>query len=107
MRIYWSLRSIPELAHLGNRELGELWRDARWQTFRHWQTWLGLLACGLCAGLGSSLGGPIGAGVGGGVGGAIAGQVLFRVAEPYLVEAARRRGLVPPAAVQPRSDSLR
>lgn len=37
--------------------------------YRHWQTWIGVAACGLCAYTGSRLGGLAGAALGGLIGG--------------------------------------
>jgi hypothetical protein len=53
--------------------------------YEHWETWVGLLLCGLCAGLGRYLGGKyfgqsnISAGVGGGI-----GALLFRGVTKYV-----------------------
>jgi len=44
--------------------------------FRHWQSWLGLVACGICGAAGAHIGmlnghSVIGAAIGGGIGGYI------------------------------------
>jgi len=84
MRIYWTLRQIPELATLSRAERGLVWRRAYRKAFRHWQTWAGLAACGVLSGIGGYVGGLfghsyIGAVVGGGVGGFVFSQVLAHV----------------------------
>jgi hypothetical protein len=89
MQIYWSLKSIPELSGLPRAERGRRWRAAYRKTFRHWQTWVSLLALGLCSVLGEYLGSLtgsqfIGSVVGAGVGGLIYGQVATELARPYL-----------------------
>jgi hypothetical protein len=45
MPIYWTLKSIPELSQLPPKERGIVWRRVYKMTFRHWQTWIGLLGC--------------------------------------------------------------
>jgi len=84
MRIYWTLRQIPELATLSRAERGLVWRRAYRKAFGHWQTWAGLAACGVLSGIGGYVGGLfghsyIGAVVGGGVGGFVFSQVLAHV----------------------------
>jgi len=92
MQIYWTLKQIPELAGLSRRERGHRWRAAYMRALRHWQTLVGLVACGLCAGAGSVVGGLvgtqlvgsiIGAGIGGGIGGLVFSQVAIWVARRY------------------------
>ena len=92
MKIYWTLESVPELAALPKQERMRVWRWASKQIFKHWQTWVGLIVCGLCAGMGSQVGhavgldssGYVGAGIGGGIGGFIYSQIAIRVALPYI-----------------------
>ena len=84
MRIYWTVRQIPELAALPRAERGVVWRRAYARAFRHWQTWAGLVSCGALAGVGGYVGGLlghayVGAGVGGGVGGFVFWQVVIHV----------------------------
>ena len=57
MPIYWTLKSIPELAQLSSAELDQAWLRVYRKMFRHWQTWAGLVACGALAGLGTHFGG--------------------------------------------------
>ncbi len=85
MPIYWTLKSVPELSHLPRQERGRAWRRVGYKTLRHWQAWLGLIACGACAGLGGYVGGSfghsiVGAAVGGGIGGFIFSQASIHVA---------------------------
>lgn len=60
-------------------------REAKMRHYQHWETWLGLLVCGLCAGLGSYFGGEyvqhpsISTGIGGSI-----GALLFRAATKYV-----------------------
>ena len=85
MAIFWTLKSIPELANLSARDRRVHWRRAYRRTWRHWQTWAGLFACAICAGLGAGFGtlgdhSVIGAMIGGGVGGFVFGQATVHVA---------------------------
>ncbi len=43
MRIYWSLKSIPELSDLPNEERRQIWVATRRGPFRHWQYWAAVL----------------------------------------------------------------
>ncbi|CAG9196349.1 conserved hypothetical protein [Burkholderia vietnamiensis] len=88
MEVFWTLKSIPELANLPARDRRVNWRRAYFRSWRHWQTWAGLLACALCAALGAGLsaraGHPVvGAVVGGAVGGFVFGQAVVRVARAH------------------------
>ena len=56
MQIYWNLKSIPELSQLPPAERSSVWRRVSRKTFRHWQTWVGLIACLEFPVLGSHLG---------------------------------------------------
>jgi len=90
MPIYWSLKSIPELATVPRAERDRAWRRAYGKTFRHWETWVALLACGACAALGGYVGGQlgsviIGAAVGGGIGGFLFRQIAIGVARRHYV----------------------
>jgi len=83
MKIYWTLKSIPELSHLTFQERGKRWRSAYKLIFRHWQTWCGLLICGLCVGAGTSYYGTPGLIISGGLGGFIYGNIAVYVARRY------------------------
>ncbi len=88
MKLYWTLKSIPELQELDKSDRKEAWRFAYKKCFRHWQTYLGLAICGLCAGLGSSIsdGSIWGSALGGGLGGFIYGQITTSVSRKYLYQ---------------------
>ena len=44
MRIYWSLKSIPELSGLPPLARARAWFCCVHKTYRHWQTWLGFVS---------------------------------------------------------------
>jgi hypothetical protein len=44
MAIYWSFRSVPELARFSRAERNRLWRRCSGQVFRHWQMWIAIAA---------------------------------------------------------------
>ena len=97
MPIYWSLKQIPELAGLSAEERSVAWRRASMKTFRHWQTWVALVACGLCGAAGSMVGGHLGssllgAAVGGGIGGFLFGQVATSIARKHYRELLQGKG---------------
>jgi hypothetical protein len=72
MRLYWSIKHIPELAGLPADEQGRLWRQGYFEAFRDWQMWASLAVVGAGAAVGSLLGASVGWQiVGGAVGGAI------------------------------------
>ncbi len=79
MKIYWTHKSIPELKDLSMRERGRRWRSAYKSAFRHWQTWGGLVLCGVLAGAGAYFGGTVGTVILGGLGGFIYGQIVTHV----------------------------
>ena len=41
MKVYWSLKSIPELAELTPAERTVVWHAVKGRAWGHWQTWLG------------------------------------------------------------------
>ena len=91
MPIYWNINSIPELAGLTPEERSRVWLQVQRKAFRHWQTWVGLIACAACSAVGSIVGaklgsGLLGAAVGGGVGGLLYGQALVYVVRCYYAE---------------------
>ena len=43
MKIYWSTKSIPELANLDKKQAKQVWRQSSLKALRHWQTWVGIL----------------------------------------------------------------
>jgi hypothetical protein len=97
MKIYWSYKSVPELAELDKKQVGHVWRQSLFKAMRHWQTWVGILLCGCFAGLGIWLGASItgndsdwfvylGGGIGAGVGGFVANQIIIPYMRPYIRE---------------------
>jgi len=85
MTIYWTIKSIPELAQLPPKKQRRVWRRAYGRAFGHWQTWAAWALCGVLGVLGSnlgrSLGAPLlGAAIGGGLGGFVASQIMVYVA---------------------------
>jgi hypothetical protein len=47
MKLYWSCKSIPELADLPKEKRKKVWQECRGKVFRHWQTWFLILIQGL------------------------------------------------------------
>jgi hypothetical protein len=91
MRIYWTLKSIPELTLLSGPERRKVWRSAYRKTLSHSQIWVGLFLLSLFVSISAYLGelcgsGVLGAAIGGGIGGFIQGQVSARLAIPYIRE---------------------
>lgn len=88
MTIFWTLKSIPELADLSTRDRRARWRRAYRLTWRHWQTWVALIAwvilAGLASRLGTIVGHPfVGVMIGSGIGGFAFGQVPVYVARSH------------------------
>ena len=79
MKIYWTLKSIPELAGLSLWERGIRWRSAYKLAFRHWQTWAGLSVCGAFGYAGSYFFGIAGTVILAGLGGFVYGQIVTHV----------------------------
>lgn len=91
MRIYWSLKSIPELAEVPKKDRKKIWRRCFLKALRNWQTLVAGAALGLCAALGNILGEIlgypcIGGAIGGAAGGLICSQVAIKRARPYIRE---------------------
>ncbi len=40
MPIYWTKKSVPELANLSKEERERVWNATQGKAFRHWQMWL-------------------------------------------------------------------
>ena len=101
MKIYWTLNDFPEFSNMNPEELRRVRRELYGKAFRYWETWLGLLACGLCAGLGTFVGEAfghslIGAGIGGGIGGFVFSQIVVRIQRRHY------RDVVSPGKTKPR-----
>lgn len=79
MKIYWTLKSIPELAGLTLWERGRRWRSAYKSAFRHWQAWTGLAVCGAFGYAGSYFFGIAGTVILAGLGGFVYGQIVTHV----------------------------
>ena len=96
MRIYWTFKSIPELADLPARERRRVWRAAYYKVLNQWQTYTILLACSVCSALGvfagHFLGHPtVGAGIGGGMTGLLFSQIIVPRVRPHIREVLARR----------------
>lgn len=83
MKIYWTLKSIPEFSQLSSDERGRRWRSAYQSVFRHWETWAGLALIGFLGAAGSHFFGALGAIVLAGTGGFMYGQITIYVARKY------------------------
>lgn len=83
MRIYWTLKSIPELSKLSTDERVKRWRRTYKSTFRHWETWAGLVLMGLFSGMGSHFFGWVGTAVMCGLGGELYSQIVIYTARKY------------------------
>ncbi len=44
MRIYWNIKSVPEVAGLSKQERELVLKAVRWKYLRHWQTWVTFVA---------------------------------------------------------------
>ena len=92
MKIFWSFKSIPELAEMPKKEQMRIWWRCYWLSFRNWQTWIALIVCGACAALGAILGQMwaghylVGGTVGGAIGGAIGGHIHTKMIELHVRE---------------------
>ncbi|GAB4368733.1 MAG: hypothetical protein Kow0062_02110 [Acidobacteriota bacterium] len=96
MRIYWSLRSIPELRSLDAEQRRRVWRRARANVPPDWRLVLGWLLFGVTTGGGFALGALPGALAGALLGAFLLLQIVTRQTLPYIrVDVARRhRGTV-------------
>ncbi len=80
MKIYWSIKSIPELSALPARERKTRWEAAFSRTRRNWKAWVALLACALIGGFGALAGRELDMGVAGALlGGALGGFMLWQL----------------------------
>lgn len=96
MKLYWSLRSIPELSDLPRAEQRRLWRECWWKVIRHWQVWLvflvgflgilggAVLVVALACDFGLPLALILVSGVGGSLFPFLLNQVSIPLARPYL-----------------------
>jgi hypothetical protein len=90
MRVYWTLKSIRELADLSAKDRRTIWREAYREGPRYSFSEIALIA--LAAAVGATLG-PLGAGLGVGI---VAELLFSRIAErlrPRMMKIRERRGL--------------
>jgi len=88
MKIYWTLKRIPELRSEPWRERGRRWRRAYSKCFRHFVPWAALLLPAFGGVLGSYYGekfdsGMLGAVLGGAIGGFLFGQIVTAFARKH------------------------
>ncbi len=91
MRIYWSLRSIPELKKLDADQRRRVWRRARANVPPDWRLVIGWLLFGTATGCGFAFGSLPGAVLGAMAGGFLLLQIIARQTLPYIrLDVARR-----------------
>jgi len=88
MRVYWTIKQIPELAGVSADERRRLWRQGYFEAFRDWQMWASLAVTGVGAAVGSLLGGLVGWQIVGAAIGAALGTIPHAIVSTELV---RRR----------------
>lgn len=93
-RIYWSLKSIPELSHLSWGELIQAWLRVRRHIHRHWEAWVGFLGMIACVGVGAYIGSVFDYPVAGALAGVIVGKVFHTHTEIYVAWRYHRQDLV-------------
>jgi biotin transporter BioY len=94
MKIYWSIKSIPELADLSEQEQTEVWGKFYRKAWHHWQTWIATLVLCACVALGQAIGMRFGgihwrilcAVIGCFIGGMILSQIITSVVRTYIRE---------------------
>ena len=88
MKIYWSIKSIPEIAALPAQERKARWEIAFSRTRKNWRAWLALLACAVIGGLGALVGRELNIGVAvalfaGALGGFVLWQLLVAITRKH------------------------
>ena len=88
MQIYWSHKSIPELAGLPPDERHRVARAGFWKAHRHWQVWVAVAGFGVLIPIGANMGTlagseTIGMLVAAGVASVLYSQVATDYARPY------------------------
>lgn len=58
MKIYWTIKSIPELTDLSPRDRKDLWRRNYWKGYTHLPPWIGVALLLILLGLVQYLTGP-------------------------------------------------
>jgi hypothetical protein len=56
MKLYFSLKSMPELANLPEEKQKEVWQKCSGNYWHHWQTWVATLVLCACFILGENIG---------------------------------------------------
>jgi len=39
MKIYWTIKSVPEFSGMSKKQINEIWIPCYWKTYKHWQQW--------------------------------------------------------------------
>jgi hypothetical protein len=101
MKIYWTAKSVPELADLSPSDRGRVHRACYGQALKSRRCKVALLISGLCAGLGGIVGNSlhwlfgfppsiwhmaVGGVIGGGIGGFVYGQVVTDYLRPFYAD---------------------
>ncbi len=42
MKIYWTIKSVPEFSGMSSKQIKEIWMPY-WKTYRYWQQWVMLV----------------------------------------------------------------
>lgn len=110
MKIYWSLKSIPELAEIPTKQRKEIWRRCLRKAHRNWWTWLGVVGPAACIGgvsavlvdiiSGNHAAAILLAGLIGGIAGLISFQIQVRTVRAYI----RKELNLPEKEVDQKSD---
>jgi hypothetical protein len=96
MRLYWTIKQIPELAGLPADEQRRLWREGYLETLGQWQMWASLAITGAGAVVGLYLGALVGWQIVGSAMGAALGAVPHAFVSTELVRR-RLRTMTSPA----------
>ena len=86
MKVYWSIKEIPELANLTPEQQKQAWRACyKKYALKSWPSWvlLGVMAL-LIVVCGHFFGPIVGAAIGGGVGGGLWGVAITEALRPHL-----------------------
>ena len=88
VRFYWARKSKPELKGLDSNGRKLAWSYVYRRCYRHWQTYVGLVLCGIISAVPSYLAFRdfLHAAIGGGIGGLIFGQIVSHLSRPYLAQ---------------------
>jgi hypothetical protein len=96
MPIYWSYKSIPELASLSDVEREDIWHAASSRAHRRWETWASAIVIALIAAGGAKLGLSldhlyIGTIAGAALGGLVYERIVFQITRSCLGDDHRRQ----------------